>query len=279
MNKIFISYRRAGGAELARLFRAELEKRGFLVFLDVEDLRSGPFNKALLREIETSSDFIIILTRGALDRCLSPNDWVRLELAHALKCGTNVIPVLARDFEWPNEPLPDDIANLRNQHGIGSSHEYFSASIDHLTTILKARRKQNLSKIGYGMTGLAVALTVVVSVFVNNQKQAPGNSSLNIPPPLFESKSTPALPLASRTIKSEIPIPVAHPLFALRAVINDPDGYTNVRKMKSVASDIVGRIFEGEEFSTYKQEGNWWQIRTIDGKIGYMHVSRIKIIK
>ena len=68
-------------------------------------------------------------------------------------------------------------------------------------------------------------------------------------------------------------------LFTLRAVIDDPDGYTNVRSMKSASSDIVTKVHQDEEFYTYKQDGNWWQIRTKDEKIGYMHISRIKLIK
>jgi len=68
-------------------------------------------------------------------------------------------------------------------------------------------------------------------------------------------------------------------LFILKAIIDDPDGYTNVRSTKSVSSDIVTKVYQSEEFYTYIQEGNWWQIKTKDGRVGYMHVSRIKIIK
>jgi uncharacterized protein YgiM (DUF1202 family) len=67
-------------------------------------------------------------------------------------------------------------------------------------------------------------------------------------------------------------------VFSLTAIINDPDGYTNVRREKSAASDIVTKVKEGEKFYTYKQSGDWWQIKTRDGKVGYMHVSRIKIV-
>jgi uncharacterized protein YgiM (DUF1202 family) len=68
-------------------------------------------------------------------------------------------------------------------------------------------------------------------------------------------------------------------LYALRAVIKDPDGYTNVRRMKSSSSDIVTKIYDGEEFYTHAQDGTWWQIKTKDGKLGYMHVSRIDVLK
>lgn len=78
---------------------------------------------------------------------------------------------------------------------------------------------------------------------------------------------------------TEPPKPEPTSLFDLHAVIDDPDGYTNVRSSKSTYSDIVTKIYEGEEFYTYVQKGNWWQVRTKDGILGYMHVSRIRILR
>lgn len=62
------------------------------------------------------------------------------------------------------------------------------------------------------------------------------------------------------------------------AFIDDPDGYTNVRSQKNSKSQIVTRIVQGEQFFTYRQDGNWWQVRTHSGKVGYMHISRIRLI-
>lgn len=67
-------------------------------------------------------------------------------------------------------------------------------------------------------------------------------------------------------------------VFVLTAIVDDPNGYTNVRRKQSVSSEIVSKVNQGEKFYTYRQDGNWWQIKTWGGKIGYMHVSRIKII-
>jgi gas vesicle protein len=66
--------------------------------------------------------------------------------------------------------------------------------------------------------------------------------------------------------------------FNLTAVIDDPDGYTNVRSMKSSSSQIVATIKKNEQFYTYHQNENWWQVKTAQGKIGYVHVSRIKVL-
>jgi hypothetical protein len=52
---IFISYRRNGGEHLAGRVKDALKNRGFSVFMDVEDLKSGKFDTALLKEIEETT--------------------------------------------------------------------------------------------------------------------------------------------------------------------------------------------------------------------------------
>jgi len=66
--------------------------------------------------------------------------------------------------------------------------------------------------------------------------------------------------------------------YHLRAVIEDPDGYTNVRSLPNINGEIITVVKEGEIFYTHIQEGDWWLVKTKDGKIGYIHSSRIKII-
>ena len=67
----------------------------------------------------------------------------------------------------------------------------------------------------------------------------------------------------------------------LKAKINDPDGYTNVRKSQSSSSDIVAKFYDGETFYVQKVNGNnWWPVYTTNGgsRLGYMHSSRVSII-
>lgn len=60
-------------------------------------------------------------------------------------------------------------------------------------------------------------------------------------------------------------------------VINDLDGYTNVREGKSSKSEILYQIHEGEEFKILDNTGEWWLIE-YNGNQGYIHNSRISII-
>jgi len=129
---VFLSYRRDGGETMAILLRDRLSVKGFRIFLDIESLNSGSFNEKLLLVIEECADVIVVCSKNSLDRCVNEGDWVRMEIAHALKHGKNIVPVLLRGFEWP-DTLPGDIDALRVQNGINaSSNEYFDAAIDRL---------------------------------------------------------------------------------------------------------------------------------------------------
>lgn len=68
------------------------------------------------------------------------------------------------------------------------------------------------------------------------------------------------------------------PAFDLRASIQDPDGFTNVRSIPSTDGEVVARVYQGEVFRTFRQEGGWWRVRTGGGVIGFMHVSRIRLL-
>ena len=139
MSDIFISYRREGGADLARVIRLKLEERGYRVFLDVDDLRSGPFNTALFKQIDLSSDVLVVLTPNCLERCRTEGDWMRQEIGHALLKGLNLIPVTTENFQWPLEPLPEDIQKLPLRQSAVYSHRFVDASIDALVKMLKSR--------------------------------------------------------------------------------------------------------------------------------------------
>mgnify|MGYP001095724629 FL=1 len=63
------------------------------------------------------------------------------------------------------------------------------------------------------------------------------------------------------------------------AIIQDPDGYTNVRNGMSTNAKIIDRLFEGEHYEVFpSSENNWWVVYTQSNVKGYVHKSRIKII-
>lgn len=58
--------------------------------------------------------------------------------------------------------------------------------------------------------------------------------------------------------------------------IHDPDGYTNLRKEKHTQSEVLQKIKSGESVAVLNNSGDWWQVKTKEGKTGYVHKSRIK---
>ena len=63
-----------------------------------------------------------------------------------------------------------------------------------------------------------------------------------------------------------------------RGVINDPDGYVNVRARQSADAPVIGKIKTGEPFTfECKEAAEWCKVRTKAGRSGWMHVSRIRV--
>jgi len=136
--RTFISYRREGGAATARSIQSALRMKGVEVFLDVDDLRPSHFDDSLLREIEEAPNFIVILSRGALDRCEQPDDWLRKEMAHAIRTKRNIIPIMEDGFHFPSrDDLPEDIRDVPRYHGLTFSHDFFDAMIDRIMSFLR----------------------------------------------------------------------------------------------------------------------------------------------
>ena len=135
MYDIFISYRRDGGHEMARLLYEHLKSKGLECFFDLEELGAGEFNVKLLDSIEDSKNFILILSPNSLERCHNEGDWVRCEIEHAIKCGKNIVPLMLPGFEWPDN-LPESLAKLPFYNGVQLVREYFNASIDKLIEML-----------------------------------------------------------------------------------------------------------------------------------------------
>ncbi len=58
--------------------------------------------------------------------------------------------------------------------------------------------------------------------------------------------------------------------------INDADGYTNLRKLPSGKSDVIGIIIKGQEFKYYPDtNSDWWKVE-FGFRDGFIHKSRIK---
>jgi len=158
IHDVFISYRRRGGLDLAARVKDALERRGFSAFMDIEDLKSGPFNEALLRKIEDATDVVVILTPGCLKRCKNEDDWLRREIRHAIEKDRNVVPIMAHGFKMPiAAALPSDIAKLPDYNGLTPAQELFEASIDRLVLKYLMAAKKDPATVAATNAGAASA--------------------------------------------------------------------------------------------------------------------------
>lgn len=135
---IFISYRRTGGFELAEVLYNRLTSMGYKVFLDIESLRSGKFNEALLQQIDECTDILLLLPPNALDRCVNADDWVRKEITWAIAKKKNIIPIYMNGFIMP-ELLPDGMEELPDYNAIIASTRTFDQTLAEIVSFLHSK--------------------------------------------------------------------------------------------------------------------------------------------
>jgi hypothetical protein len=63
------------------------------------------------------------------------------------------------------------------------------------------------------------------------------------------------------------------------ALIDDLDGFTNIRASMNADSLMVGKVKTGELFYTIPSGDNWWRVIAIEGKTGFMSKSHIRLIE
>ena len=131
---IFISYKRKGASSATAAYLYEiLLQKGYNVFFDRKEMRSGKFNEQLLEHISNATDIIILLEEESLgswfnyrsrkkDRSIESDlpdepyktDWFCREIMHALSLeGKNIIPILLNGYSMPEgKDLPPEMAEL-----------------------------------------------------------------------------------------------------------------------------------------------------------------------
>ena len=114
---IFISYRRKGGAQYARILQLMLSQRGYKVFLDYDELKDGKFNEHIQEAIRNAPIFMLVLSEGALQRCKDEKDWLRREIQLAIAEGKHIIPINPdKSFDGIPNNIPEDIQEEVGMH-------------------------------------------------------------------------------------------------------------------------------------------------------------------
>lgn len=150
MTGIFISYRRQDAAAQASRLRSTLSERyGGGVFLDVEDLPPGASFVDQLRQAVESCDLVLVVIgpqwstasdaegRRRLD---DPDDFIRTEIAAALRSEQRVVPVLVGGAGMPApQELPADLAGLARLHAVALGDATWSRDVARLVSFIDSQ--------------------------------------------------------------------------------------------------------------------------------------------
>ena len=147
---IFISYRRDDSeGEAGRLFDDLVRAYGDnSVFMDVTGIQPGlDFRKAIDDNVSSCGvllavvgpNWATITGKDGTRRLDNSDDYVRLEIASALKRSIPVIPVLVHDAHMPAlDQLPDDLKDLRYRNSVELSHARWNSDVALLIGALKS---------------------------------------------------------------------------------------------------------------------------------------------
>lgn len=190
MTEIFVSYRREDSAgwtgRLAHDLHQEFGRSH--VFHDVDTMIPGcVFPDAITLSLQRADCVLVVIGPNWLTakdskgkyRISDPNDYVRLEVATALRSGSPVIPVLVGGAEAPPESkLPDDIKSLSRRHAFELSDRHWHDDINRLVraigptpksfllTVAQQFRLHPRRTIAFGLLNLGL-LALLAAFFVN----------------------------------------------------------------------------------------------------------------
>ncbi|MGH9277549.1 MAG: NADase-type glycan-binding domain-containing protein [Acidimicrobiales bacterium] len=152
MKTIFVSYRREDTSGHAGRLSDRLRShfREARVFMDVDTIQPGVDFVQVIEEAVASCDVLLALigqewltSRDALGnrRLDNPEDFIRVEVAAALKRSIPVIPVLLEDARMPTAgDLPPDLARLARINGLDISDKRWEYDVGRLVTTLEGLR-------------------------------------------------------------------------------------------------------------------------------------------
>jgi hypothetical protein len=230
MARVFISYRRNDSQHQAdRLYEAltrVLPKAD--VFIDIDNIPAGvDFAKHISTYISKSDIMLVLIGPAWLapaaatgtPRILEPGDYVRLEIASALRANLMVVPVLLDGAAMPAaEALPDDLRALTGRNAVSIARPTFERDVEALVQRLGLRRPG--ARLAPWLGAAAVALIALGLVWFG-ANQTPPSSSVDAPateaPAVSASPQPPtvaanAAPTAPATIPLDAPLkPTAAP--------------------------------------------------------------------
>lgn len=60
------------------------------------------------------------------------------------------------------------------------------------------------------------------------------------------------------------------------ALVNDPDGWVNLRSAPNASSSVIMKIENGYKVEILDKQGNWFKVRTSLEEVGFVYFDRLK---
>lgn len=181
MAALFISYRRLDDAgEAGRLYDRLKKRFGDDVFMDVEGgIQPGePFAEVIARRLRGCKAVIVVIGprwSSATDaegrrRLENPEDWVRIEIATALRHGIDVYPVLVDGASMPrSDELPEELAPLAGRQALAVRNDSWDFDVGNLIHALERvvprrilRKWRMPAAVAVAALGIALALRLTM---------------------------------------------------------------------------------------------------------------------
>ena len=297
MVDVFISYSRSDQEKVGNIARM-IASEGYQVWWDADLPPHMSYGDVITAKIGAAKAAVVVWSHTA-----AASEWVRAEADVARNqkkliqtALDDIIPPLpfnqiqcAMLGDWNGEPDHPGWSKVReslialcgprgaNQTGEVSAPPTFAAPPPSPPPApAPAPTQSNVPLIA----GIAVALIAIVAavviVFV-----ALGRSEGDAPAIVAAPTDAPDTPPAEEDAEPDAapaaPTPVPDRREWLSATVEDADGFSNVRARPTTGSAIVGTVREGETFSTWRQDGSWWQVELSDGTRGFIFRRLIRL--
>lgn len=207
--KIFINYRKEDSPWNSVALYQELIKhfpKGN-IFKDFNTLRPGEdFVESIEKALASCDVLLVLISENWLTiqdakgnkRINNTDDFVRLEIATALKRNICVIPVLFDNATLPHEDeLPDELKKLTRRQSIEIDKTRFEADTERLVEAIKAtferKEPKKLPALKYLLFGIPILLGVFLLVKYTGEK---GNGDQNVKKNSTEDIKVPIRPVA-----------------------------------------------------------------------------------
>jgi formylglycine-generating enzyme required for sulfatase activity len=248
--QIFISYRRDDSAASAGRLYDRLSGRfpSNRIFLDVDNIAPGiDFVKAIEKSVGSCDVLISVVGKRWLTatdgdgkrRLDSVDDFVRLEIATALKRGIRVIPVLVDGASMPRSgDLPDEVKSLVRLQALKVSQDRFRSDSEPLITAVDQalkearaeRRKRGLTSTGKRtwlsvagvVTVLALVVVAAILYFGSKRPEAKPTKSESIAGPSVAASTPIAVIVPSPSPKPTTPEVAVQPSAPVAVAISSP---------------------------------------------------------